>query len=137
MYGICSGFLVVGHYWLISVHQITHWNEETKNQASIRHILEFRVVFTVLSFVGNPVYKLYLPHWYSNIDLKDLVILPGYMCCLKRAGSTRVQTMDSSTNYTYTVHVVHVVPAWIMQLLEWVVINRARSQLSFKCVLLL
>ena len=102
LYGICSGFLAVGHYWLISVHQITHWNAETKNQAFNRHILEFRVVFTVLSFVGNPVYKLYLPHWYSNIDLKDLVILPGYMCCLKRAGSTLVQTGQFDKLYIYS-----------------------------------
>ena len=41
-------------------HQITHLNAETKIQALIMALLAFWVVFTVSSFVGNPVYAYFL-----------------------------------------------------------------------------
>ena len=57
-----SGFRV-GQNWHISVldHLVYDQSAETKNKASNRNIFRaFRVVFTVLSFEGIPVYALNL-----------------------------------------------------------------------------
>ena len=49
----------VGQKAHISEHKNTQLNKKPKIKLQIVIFLEFWVVFTVLSFVGNPVYRIY------------------------------------------------------------------------------